>query len=55
MDCNFGGGVSILEQHVPNAAPSLSGDDNYINVVNLRIAIHFIEGSQTKCNHLNAN
>ena len=27
MDCNFGDGVGILVQHVPNPAPSLPGDD----------------------------
>ena len=26
VDCNFGAGVSILAQHVPNPVPSLSGD-----------------------------
>ena len=27
VDCNFCDGVSILAQHVPNPAPSLSGDN----------------------------
>ena len=27
MDCNFGDGVGILAQHVPNPAPSLPCDD----------------------------
>ena len=27
VDCNFGDGVGILAQHVPNPAPSLPGDD----------------------------
>ena len=27
VDCNFGDGVGILAQHVPNPAPSLSVDD----------------------------
>ena len=27
-DCNFSDGVGILAQHVPNPAPSLSGDDS---------------------------
>ena len=27
VDCNFGDGVGILAQHVPNPAPSLPGAD----------------------------
>ena len=49
VDCNFGDGVGILAQHVPNPAPPLPSDDGlHIVLLAPRSAVTVGDGSRPK-------